>query len=685
MELLDGEPLSERLRRGPLTVTESVPIALQVLAALSAMHAIGVVHRDLKPSNIFLTPHGVKLLDFGLARPMEADPALAAGSDLDLTRTGTVVGTPRYMAPEQITGDPIDGRSDLFAVGLILFEMLAGRPAFEGRNAVAILHAALHEQPPALTGSPAVAAVDRVIRRALAKRPAERPATADAMAGELRAVRGSGDGDSPALARALTRIVVLPFRILRADPETDFLAFSLADAIATSLSGISSLVVRSGAAASRFGGEQPDFKALAAEADVDLVVVGTLLRAGDQVRAAAQLVEVPAGTLVASHTVQASLGDLFHLQDDIAHRVVEALSLPLSGRDARTAPDTPNNARAYEFYLRANDLARTYERMPVARDLYLQCLQHDPTYAPAWARLGRSYQIIGKYIEDADGNYPRAEDALRKALELAPDLSIAHKFYSQIEADLGRAPQALERLLDLATRRSDDPELFAALVHVCRFCGLFEESLAAYEEAHRLDPNVLTSWAQTLFMVGDTERLLQIMEPDNPMAAFALTMAGRRDEARQLMRGLKPPEAPIPVYVLWMKWLSAWIDGRRDEMVSLMDEQPAQGIKIFEDPEVRFQDAWMLCEVGAHAQALPLLQGAVMSGYYPAAVLKQSPHFDALRGNPVFQSVLETADSQQRRARDLFRDGGGEKLLGQLVGPQDRTAAQPLQAGGGPS
>ena len=132
------------------------------------------------------------------------------------------MGTPRYMAPEQVVGEAVDARSDLFAAGAILFEMLAGRPAFGGRTVVEVLHATLHEQPPALTGSPVVAAVDRVIRRALAKQPAERPASADSMAEELRAVRGVDSDETPVLAHALTRLVVLPFRVLRPDPETDF-------------------------------------------------------------------------------------------------------------------------------------------------------------------------------------------------------------------------------------------------------------------------------------------------------------------------------------------------------------------------------------------------------------------------------------------------------------------------------
>ena len=238
-----------------------------------------------------------------------------------------VVGTPRYMAPEQVTGEAVDARSDLFAAGAILFEMLAGRPAFAGRNAVEILHATLYEQPPALTGSPAVAAVDRVIRRALAKRPAERPASAEAMAEELRAVqrrrRATTRRPWPARSRAssccrsascgrIPRPTSWPSACPTRSPRR--------------CRGIGSLVVRSSAVAARFAGEAPDLKALAAEADVDRVVMGTLLRSGDQLRAAAQLVEAPGGTLLTSHTVQSSLGDLFQLQDDIARRVVEALA-----------------------------------------------------------------------------------------------------------------------------------------------------------------------------------------------------------------------------------------------------------------------------------------------------------------------------------------------------------------------
>jgi non-specific serine/threonine protein kinase len=667
MELLEGEALAERLRRGALSVSETVPIGLGMLAALQALHARGIVHRDLKPSNVFLTPHGVKLLDFGLARPSDPDRARSLSSASELTRTGMMVGTPRYMAPEQVTGEALDARSDLFAAGAILFEMLAGRPAFGGRNVVEILHATLHEQPPALTGSPAVAAADRVIRRALAKRPAERPASAEAMAEELQAVRGVSGDDTPALARALTRLVVLPLRVLRPDPETDFLAFSLPDAIATSLSGIGSLIVRSSATAARFAGEAPDLKALAAEADVDRVVMGTLLRSGDQLRVAAQLVEAPGGTLLTSHTVQSSLGDLFRLQDDMARRVVEALSLPLGGGRASPTPDRPHDARAYELYLRANELARTYDGLPQARDLYERCLELDPRFAPAWAHLGRCHRVIGKYIDGSARSEARAEEAFRRALELNPRLTVAHKFYAHLESDIGQAQRALVRLLGEADRHGNDPELFAGLVHACRYCGLYEQSIAAHAEGRRLDPNVPTSYEQTLLMTGDVERLLAVEPPsliagaDDGIRVIGLGLAGRRDESRRLLLDMRA-RSRIPAFQSWTEYLMAWLDRRPEEMT--LSASTLSGLKIQDDPEAIFQEGWLLCDAGEHERGLGYLRRAVAKGYFVAPTLSGSPHFDALRSDPAFQALLAEAEAGRQQALVAFREAGGERLLG---------------------
>ncbi len=663
MELLEGESLAERMRRGPFSVSEMLPVALEMLSALTALHDRAIVHRDLKPSNVFLTPHGVKLLDFGLARP-ELEPTLGSAAS-GLTQTGVVMGTPRYMAPEQVNGEAVDFRSDLFAAGAIVFEMLSGRPAFGGRSVVEVLYATVHEQPPALTGSPAVAAVDRVLRRALAKRPADRPASAQEMADQLRAIRGVEGADAPALAHALTRLVVLPFRVLRADPESDFLAFSLPDAIATSLSGIGSLIVRSSATAARFAGDAPDLKALAVEADVDRVVMGSLLRSGDQLRATAQLIEAPDGTLLTSHTVQAPLGDLFGLQDEIARRVVDALSLPLGARVASPTPDAPHNARAYALYLRANEVGRTYQGLPEARDLYQRCLELDARFAPAWAHLGRSHRVIGKYIEASPDSEIRAEEAFQRALEINPRLSVAHKFYSNLEADIGQALRAVVRLLNVANRHGNDAELFAGLVHACRYCGLYAESIAAHAEARRLDPNVPTSLDQTLLMAGDIERLLAIEQPavvaggDGGILAIGLGLSARFDEARSLLENLRRTSL-IPLFQTWADYLTAWLDRRPADMPEL---SALSTLKIFDDPEAIFQEGWLLCDVGEHERGLGRLRQAVDKGYFVAPTLANARQFEALRNNPTFKVLLADAEAGRQQALVAFRDAGGDRLL----------------------
>jgi serine/threonine-protein kinase len=664
MELLEGEVLSERLRRGPLTPVDALPIGLGILDALAALHARGIVHRDLKPSNVFMTAHGVKLLDFGLARP---DRGGDWTDDQNLTRPGVVMGTPRYMAPEQVTDGVVDARSDLFAAGTILFEMLAGRPAFAGRTLADVLHATRFEHPPALTGSPAVAAIDRVIRRALAKHADDRPASAEAMAGELRAIDGTDDRSRPTHVHALTRLVVLPFRVLRPDPETDFLAFSLPDAIATSLAGIGSLVLRSTAVAARFATDAPDLKVLAAEADVDHVVMGTLLRAGDQLRAAAQLVAAPSGTLLTSHTVQSSLGDLFRLQDDIASRVVAALSLPLTGGPAPPTPDAPHNARAYELYLRANELARTYDGLPGARDLYQRTVELDPGFAPAWARLGRCHRVIGKYIDGAPESDARAAEAFGRALSLNPGLSIAHKYYANLEADTGQAQRAMVRLLGEGARHGIDPELFAGLVHACRYCGLFDQSIAAHAEARRLDPHIPTSLEQTLLMTGDLDRLLAVQRPsveagaDEGIRVIALGLAGQRDEARRRLVEMRQ-RVRIPAFQSWIDYLSTWLDGRSLDMVVRLSA--LQALKIQDDPEAIFLEGWLLCDAGDHARGLGYLQRAVAKGYFVSSTLAGRAQFDALRNDPGFASLVADAETGRQHALDAFREAGGEQLLG---------------------
>jgi serine/threonine protein kinase len=445
LELLEGQSLAGRLATGPPATCETVQIARQVLAALDALHGLGIVHRDLKPSNVFLTPHGVKLLDFGLARSTGASlPTVggAAPTVTNLTAPGTILGTPHYMSPEQAGGVAAGPASDIFATGCILHEMLAGKRAFDGDSLVDVLYQVMHHQPPALGGSREIEALNGVIGRAMAKRPQDRYASAIEMAEALDAATTSAGTVAASPTRTATRLIVLPFRILRKDEETEFLAYSLPDAISSSLSGLDSLTVRSTLVALRFEGQAADPKKIAVEADVDAILTGSLIRVGAQLRLSCQLLAAPSGTLIWSDALHVSMDDLFQVQDGLSNQIVQSLMLPLTDRERRILRhDVPRSAKAYEYYLRANQLLvhRTIDNMRLARDLYVQCLEEDPDYAPAWARLGRTHRLIGKLGEDTEENLKLADEEFRRAFSLNPDLALAHNLYTPMECDQGRA------------------------------------------------------------------------------------------------------------------------------------------------------------------------------------------------------------------------------------------------------
>src|SRR5580698_10482972 len=322
---------------------------------------------------------------------------------------------------------------------------------------------------------------------------------------------------NPIEFKSLTRLIVLPFRMLRPDPETDFLAFSLPDALTTSLSALKSLVVRSSLAASRFPAGTQDLKTIAKEADVDLIVTGTLLSAGDEIRVTAQLTDAASGTLLCSRSTQTSIGNVFSLQDELTECLVNALSLPLTAGEQRMLrQDVPANAKAYEYYLRGNQFSHDPKQWNAARDLYLLCVEADPCYAPAWARLGRVHHVMAKYLPaGARQGLDQAEAAFRQALDLNPHLAIGHKFYAQLEVDFGRAARAVTRLIPRA-QSATDPEVFAGLVSPLRYVGLLEASVAAHTRACALEPKIRTSIVHTLFLQRDYRRLATYRVEDAP-------------------------------------------------------------------------------------------------------------------------------------------------------------------------
>ncbi len=661
MELLEGESISERLKRGPMPLAEALPVMLGILSALAALHKSSIVHRDLKPSNVFLSTQGVKVLDFGLAKPVS--PLTGDGrTQTELTGHGVITGTPRYSSPEQITGKPVDARSDLFAAAAILFEALAGKPAFPGNSALEIFHSVLYEAPPALSGSQAIAAVDRIARRAMDKNPANRFASADEMAAELRAVTGLDDSGTHVETKSMKRLVVLPFRVLRADPETDFLAFSLPDAIAASLAGLSSLVVRSSLAAARFAEPGLDLREIAKQVDVDTVLTGTLLRAGAQLRLTTQLVEAPSGTLIWSKASQVELRDVFQLQDTLVKGVVESLALPLTaGERQQLAHHAPANATAYDLYLRANEAGKGFSGFSEAIGLYEQCVALDPGYAPAWARLGRARWLVGKFSQTKE-KLAEGRSAIERALELNPDLPLAHNLYTNIQVDQGQAMDAMRRLLRRLRSSKTDPELFAGLTHATRYCGLLQASLEADRQARRLDPNIRTTVTHTYFAMCDYQRSFEVASADfGYFTPLRLAMVGRVEEAIALLKE-KEPSVLEQLGKMFMNSLRALLEGNREASLQAIDERFVTAIR---DPEGEYYIARQLAYLSDTGRAVRLLHSAVEGGYFCYPQMIADPWLDPIRGDAEFKRILHRAQERHQEAVEVFRSEGGPGLLGQ--------------------
>jgi len=666
MEFVEGDTLSQRIAQGPIPVMESAQIILGILSALEAFHKVGIIHRDVKPSNILLSPNGAKILDFGIAKHTQNDNAdLDAPTLAIATMPGEFLGTPRYASPEQFRGEPVDARSDIFSVGAILFEMLTGNHAFGGKTFAEIAHAVLHVQPPALTGSPAIATLGRIVHTALGRTPRNRYASAEKMAEAVRASLLMEGIETKARAQTLQRLIVLPFRLLRPSEEVQFLCHSLPEAISISLAGTDNLVVRSSLAAAQYSQDAPDFQKIGREAEVDVILTGALLPVGEQLRLTAQLVEAPSGTLVWSHSSQATVKELLQLHDDLVHRVIEALLPSLNPSECPSLQkDRPVSATAYHIYLQANEIGREWENLQEAIELYERCVNLDPEYAPAWARLGRARWLWDKYTRGSREGLRAADEAFQKALQLNPDLPLAHHLYTHLQVDQGRAQDALKRLLERARTRRNDAQLFAGLAHVCRYCGLLQPALVAHREARRLDPQIATSVNHTYFMLGDYERALEHSRGDFGFATgLNLAMLGRNAEAVALLRDFEAAELPRLGW-LYVRSLRALLEGRLDESLEANDEL-MRG--TFRDPEGMYYVSRQLSYLGAHAQALEMLRRGVEHGFHCYPALVRDPWLDGLRGKPEFSNLLHEAHELHLEALQTFLANGGDELLGLRV------------------
>ena len=410
LEYIEGKPL-----RGPLPLADVLRLFGQIADALELAHRRGILHRDLKPANILLTDNGcAKLLDFGLAK-------LVVAEDADGTQTmeGTVLGTAAYMAPEQAEGKPLDERSDIFSFGAVLYEVISGTRAFAGNSAAKVLSAVLRDDPPILQTTPAVL---RIVRKCLAKLPAERFQTVADLKKALEQAAAAGEEKQPSIA-------VLPFTNMSGDKEQEYFSDGLAEEIINALAHIPGLKVTARTSAFFFKGKDVKVAQIAHELGVEHILEGSVRKGGNRVRITAQLISAADGFHMWSERYDRELADVFAVQDEISGSIAAILKNKLmAAPEGGSRGYTPNIA-AYEAYLNAlhHQWKRTSpESLEKSREYYEQAAKLDPGFALPHVGLAVYHHIACSSLIDPRQGVVLGRQALQKALELDPSLPEAH-------------------------------------------------------------------------------------------------------------------------------------------------------------------------------------------------------------------------------------------------------------------
>lgn len=497
MELLEGETLRDRLAAGALTVAEALAFATQTASALAAAHAKHIVHRDLKPANVFVQRGGqIKVLDFGIAKVL-SQPDLATTMGTMATMAGVVVGTAGYMAPEQARGRAADARVDVFACGVLLYEMVTGRRAFQGRTLIDVLAATIDSRRPGFEAAPHVPeSLRRVIGRCLEIDPADRFASgAELLASLERLTDPSPAADEQSGSSSVfSSIAVMPFTDMSKERDQEYLCEGMAEEIITGLSGIRGLKVASRTAAFQFRDRAVDLQRVAESLNVGCVLEGSVRTAANRLRVTARLTTVPDSYLIWSKTFDRDLADIFAVEDEIARAVVEELRITLARpAGAPLIPAATGVTEAYTAYLKGRYYwnRRTGESLESAIECFTQAIAADPRYAKARAGLADAYATLAVYgLRPPQDAMPKAKAMALQALEIEPVLAEAYASLALVESVYDWAWSDAEghfgRAIDLAPDYATAFQWYALNCLVP--CGRFEEARRAIDRAVAIDP-----------------------------------------------------------------------------------------------------------------------------------------------------------------------------------------------------
>ena len=716
MEKLEGMSLKERMRGQKMQLDEILEIGIQVADALAASHAKGIIHRDIKPANIFVAQGGqTKILDFGLAKishgPGTSDDASAPYED-SLTVLGVVPGTAVYMSPEQARGEELDARSDLFSLGVVLYEMATGKKPFTGTNIVTTLDAVLNQKPvsPRKLNPDLPEDFEGIVGRAMEKDRGQRYPTALAMKGDLQSLKKETEsgltrtdrtvarpllpyriatrafkssahwttylllGVSALLITVLTAvgawwfrhgaatagapkntIAVLPLQNMNNDISVEFLRFALADEISNVLTYNRSLDVRPSSSTRRFVGNDVDPQRAGREVRAANVLTGHFLKQGTQVLITLEAIGVDSDRLVWQTSITAPADDLTALQAQISAKMRQGLlpALGVAGAflDAGSRPKDP---AAYDLYLHALALPHDPAPNKDAIAVLERVVQMDPNYAPAWEMLGVRTYYDAEYGEGGETMFQRSDKAYQRTLELDPDRVVAagQLITNQVgRGELGKAYQQAEALVK---RRPDSAQAHFVMGYVYRYAGMLEQSTGECDATLALDPGNFTyrSCAWAFMELGNTSRAEQFVQLDagSEWAAYVTpSVLLREGKAAEAREAVKK----MPTAQRYHRdLLEACLQLRPSSDLDSLAHTAETTLPTDPDPEIWYYQGAILAYCGKKEASFRLLQHAIEQNYCAHSNLLSDPLLSKVRNSPGFNDLLLSAASCQRAMRE---------------------------------
>jgi serine/threonine protein kinase/Flp pilus assembly protein TadD len=658
MPVMQGQTLRERLEtERTLPVDDAVRIATEVADALDYAHRQDVVHRDIKPENILLHEGHAVVADFGIGKAIVA----AAAESSTFTQIGVTVGTPAYMSPEQATGDELDGRSDLFALGCVLYEMLTGEVAFAGASAQATIARRFLYSPPRVTEKRADVSdeVAELVTRLLEKAPADRYTSGAQVVATLR-TSPTTSGPRAVTARpgavgADKSIAVLPFTNMSADAENEFFSDGLTEELITDLSGVKALRVTSRNSSMQFKATTKTPREIGRALGVRYLLAGSVRKAGNALRITAQLVDAEKDAPLWAEKYSGTMDDVFEVQERVSRAIVDALQVELTtSEDVRLGARPIQNARAFELYLQARaEMRRFGASLEHATMLLDRAVEIEGNSPPL--RALRAFMEFAK-VRGGTATDLRpldvAESEARALVELTPDAPYGHALLGFVGYERGHLKEAARHLTKAMELDPADADVLFMLVITLQAAGQIEPAQELASHFHEVDP--LSPFAHAMLCVSEwfsgrigknldaMERALAL-DPENPIVRWALgytyALMGRFGAATVQARWMVA-HTPDVSYTAQLSALVDAAEGRREAALATL----ARSDVTLLDSHHTFHVAESFAMAGDTARALELFEWAVDHGFYPYRFFTEwCPFMEPLRGMPEFDRIVAKA------------------------------------------